>query len=435
MIVRRLVFFALLLVLPAARALSQQPGPSEELGFSSQRLARLERVIQDYIDKGRIPGAVMLVRRAGKVAFRRELGWIDVEGRVPMRADTIFRLASMTKPITSVGIMILHEEGALLLSDPVSKYITELADSTVAGADRGPGMDLVAAKRKITIRDLLSHTAGISYGDGASEAAYRAADVWGWSLADRDETIGEFVRRLAVLPFEAQPGERWVYGYGTDILGHVIERVSGLTLAEFFQQRILGPLKMRDTHFFLPAEKMDRFTPIYGVTDVGGIRLLERAAESDYAKAPRRCYSGGAGLLSTTGDYARFLRMLLNEGELDGARILGPKTVRLMTANHVGDLYPTEYGPSIASGHKGFGLGFWVNEDLGGSGQLGSVGSYGWEGAYYTTFWVDPKEKLFAVFMTHLLPTGEIDLHGKLNALIYQALLESYSDSAKTRMP
>ena len=399
-------------------------GSPAEFGFSPQRLQRIDRIVQEYVDAGRIPGAIALVARSGTIIYQESFGWNQVETRKPMRADVIFRLASMSKPITSVGVMVLLEQGLLLLSDPISRYIPEFKQSRVAVGKPGGGFDVVPARRQITIRDLLSHSGGVSYGDGIAKELFDEADVTGWSLGDRDETVGQFVKRLAALPFDAHPGEAWVYGYGTDILGYVIEIVSGMSLADFLEEHVFEPLRMDDSHFFVPPSKLERFTPVYRSTGSGGISLHEEAQESEYVVAPRRCYSGGAGIQSSIGDYSRFLQMLLNEGEVDGVRILSPASVRVMTANHVGRLYPTEMSSSISSGERGFGLGFWVTEDLGRSGQLGTVGSYGWEGAYYTTFWVDPTEDLFAVFMTHLLPNSKIDLHGKFNALVYQALVE-----------
>ena len=400
-------------------------GSPVEFGFSSERLKRIDRIVQEYVDAGRIPGAIALVARSGTVLYQESFGWNHVETRQPMRADVIFRLASMSKPITSVGVMVLYEQGLLLLNDPVSMYIPEFSQSRVVVPKPGGGLDVVPAKRQITIRDLLSHSGGISYGDGIAKELFEEADVTGWSLGHRDEPIGQFVKRLATLPFNSHPGEAWVYGYGTDVLGYLIETVSGVSLAGFLEKQVFQPLGMADTHFFLPKSSLERFTPVYRSTESGGISLHEEAHESEYVLPPRRCYSGGAGIQSTIGDYSRFLQMLLNQGELDGVRILSPGAVRLMTANHVGELYPTEVSSSISSGERGFGLGFWVTEDLGRSGQLGTVGSYGWEGAYYTTFWVDPAEDLLAVFMTHLLPNSKIDLHGKFNALVYQALVES----------
>ncbi|MFB3903091.1 MAG: serine hydrolase domain-containing protein [Acidobacteriota bacterium] len=392
---------------------------AEKVGMSSDRLARIETVMQQYIDQGKLAGIVAMVVRNGEVAYAKALGKLDVEKGTPMPEDAIFRIASQSKALTSVATMILVEEGRLLLSDPVSKFIPEFKNSRVAikSAEKGAeGYLTVPAKRPITIRDLLTHTAGISYGDGPAADQYVKAELQGWNFTAKREPIGESIKKLAALPFDTQPGEKFVYGYNVDILGYVVERIAGMTLADFIRTRITEPLKMVDTHFYLPKEKVNRFTPVYGLKN-GRIELVEPADNNLYVNGPRMSYSGGAGLLATAEDYARFLQMLLNGGELEGARILSPKTVRLMTVNHVGTLF---------SDRLGFGLGFWVIEDLGRAGEPGSAGAFGWGGAYHTSYWVDPAERLVAVFMTQLLPAGDLDDHGKFRALVYQAITTSY---------
>lgn len=412
---------AVCLVLAAALA-QAAPLPKAKpaaVGLSAERLDRLTRVMQEYIDQGKIAGLVTLIARKGQVAYLEAFGKLDLAAGTPIPANAIFRIASQTKAVTSVAVMILQEEGRLLLDDPVSKYIPEFAGARVAvqAADKdAKGYTTVPVKRPITIRDLLTHTAGISYGEGPAKNEYLAAGIHGWFLADKPVPIGEIVKKLAALPFDAQPGEKWVYGYNTDILGYLVERVSGMSLANFFARNITGPLGMADTHFFLPEDKLPRFTSVYGVDEQGGLKLVEDARENFYVKGPRVCYAGGAGLLSTAEDYARFLIMLLQGGELGGIRVLSPKSVELMTADHMGSLY----------GSQGYGLGFWVMDRLGRSGQLGSVGAYGWGGAYHTSYWVDPAEKLVAVLMTQLLPAGSSDLHGKFRALVYQSIVDSY---------
>jgi CubicO group peptidase (beta-lactamase class C family) len=238
-----------------------------------------------------------------------------------------------------------------------------------------------------------------------------------WYFADRDEPIAPIVERLATLPFDAQPGEKYVYGFSTDILGAVVEKASGLSLDEFFRTRIFEPLKMRDTHFFLPPEKRERLATVYAAGEGGRLRRAPnpQRGQGDYVDGPRKAFSGGAGLLSTASDYARFLQMLLNGGELDGVRLLGPKTVELATSNHVGTLFN--------EGRTGFGLGFEVVEHLGRAGRPGSAGEFSWGGAYYTSFWVDPQEQLVAVFLSQLLPSGGLDLQGKFRALVYQSIV------------
>jgi CubicO group peptidase (beta-lactamase class C family) len=324
--------------------------------------------------------------------------------------------------VTSVAALLLVEEGRLVLTDPVSKYIPAFKGTTVivpppAGSPPGTPFGTVPARREITVRDLLTHTAGISYGAGPAEALYKEAGAHLWYFADKAEPIGAVVERIARLPFDAQPGEKWVYGFATDILGHVVEKASGQSLDEFFRARIFAPLGMADTHFFLPSDKRGRLATVYSATATGGI---ERApgpgrGQGDYVDGPRQCFSGGAGLLSTASDYARFLQMMLNGGELEGTRVLGPKTVELMTVNHTGALYD--------EGRGAFGLGFEVVEHLGRAGRHGSAGEFGWGGAYHTRAWADPQEDLVAVFMSQLLPAGELDLQAKFRALVYQAIV------------
>ena len=395
----------------------------EEVGLSTERLERLTRVMQNYCDREGAPGMVLLVARNGRIAYERGLGKFRLDKPEPMPVDAIFRIASQSKAVTSVAIMMLMEEGRLLLDDPVSRYIPEFKETYVAVKAEGrevKGYSLVPARRPITIRDLLTHTAGISYGDGPARDEYLQAGIHGWYLTDKNMTIGEVVKRLVKLPFDAQPGERFVYGYNTDILGYVVEVVSGQSLAEFVEKRITGPLGMKDTHFFLPETKASRLTPAYGLGEDGRIKMVEDPATSPYLYGPRKCYSGGAGLVSTAEDYARFLLMLQNGGELGGTRILSPKSVELMTSDHVGRLY--------SGGSVGFGLGFSIVKDLGASGIPGTVGAYGWGGAYFTTYWVDPVEKLTAVFMIQLLPVPSNlgDLQDKFRTLVYQSIVTSF---------
>lgn len=394
----------------------------ETVGLATERLARIGEVMRKYVDEGKLGGAVTLVARAGKVAHFEAFGKLDPATGAAMPADAVFRIASQTKAVTSVAVMILFEEGKLLLGDPVAKYIPEFAKTTVAvpdAAKKGPGYRIVPAKRPITIRDLLTHSAGISYGDGPAKDLYKAAGIQGWFLADRAEPVGDVVLKLAKLPFDAQPGEKWVYGYNTDILGHLVEVVSGTSLADFVAKRITGPLSMADTSFFLPKEKAGRLAGLWGIGADGKAAAVADPRDKSYVEGPRACCAGGAGLLSTAEDFARFLLMLQSGGEWGGVHILSPKSVELMTADHLGAIY--------GSGGQGFGLGFWVTRELGRNGDPGSVGAYGWGGAYHTTYWVDPTEKLVAVFMTQLLPAAGSDAHGKFKALVYQSIVDSYA--------
>ena len=413
------IFIGLFLAVAFVQAASLPTAKPAEVGFSAERLERLTRVMQDTIDQGKVSGLVALVARKGRVAYLKPFGKLDLERGTLMPANGIFRIASQTKAVTSVAVMILQEEGRILLDDPVSKYIPEFAGSRVAvrAADKGgQGYSTVPLKRPITIRDLLTHTAGISYGTGPARDEYTKAGISGWFLADKAMLIGDVIKKLATLPFDAQPGEKFIYGYNTDILGYLVECASGMSLAEFVAKKITGPLAMADTHFFLPENKIDRFTSVYGVDEKGGIKRVEDALDNFYVKGPRLCYAGGAGLLSTAEDYARFLLMLQNGGRLDGARVLSPKSVELMTVDHVGTLY----------GSQAYGLGFWLTDRLGRNGQPGSVGAFGWGGAYHTAYWVDPAEQMVCVLMTQLMPAGNSDLQGKFRAMVYQAIAESY---------
>ncbi len=417
--VAAVVLFVSLAFAPAVYPQTLQRARPEAVGLSSERLKRLSDALRGYVKEGRLPGGVALVARRGKVAYVEAFGQRDREAGSPMREDTLFRIASQTKALVSVGTMILQEEGCLLISDPVGKYLPEFRETTVAVPKQGGGYEVVKAKRPVTVRDLLTHTAGVGYGGGVARDRWEAAKITGWYFADRDEPVGSTVARMASLPFDAQPGEKWVYGYSTDILGALVERVSGQTLEEFLRSRIIVPLGMTDTHFYVPESKADRFAAVYSLKEGG----LERAPEPGgmvgqgaYAKGPRKSFSGGAGLLSTAPDYARFLLMLLNGGELDGKRILSRKSVELMTVDHLGGV-PYRDG-------QGFGLGFYVVKDLGARGQAGSVGEFGWGGAYHSTYWIDPKEQLVVVYFTQVIPARGLDDHDKLRALVYQAIVD-----------
>ena len=400
----------------AAHAQELARATPAEAGFVTGRLERIGTLLDDYVADGRLPGAVVTVLRDGAVAYEHAAGFADLEARTPLAADAIFRIASQTKSVVSVAVMMLQEDGALLLSDPIGKYLPAFARTTVAELRPG-GFEAVAAERPITIRHLLTHTAGIGYGSGPGGERWAEAGITGWYFAHHTEPVRATVDRMASLPMQAQPGERFVYGYNTDILGALVEEVSGQTLDDFLRARIFEPLEMRDTHFYLPPEKRGRLATVYNEELPG---QLVRApdgpgmtTQGQYVDGPRVSFSGGAGLLSTARDYARFLQMLLNGGTLGDARILSPASVALMTGNHVGDLFSTGMG---------FGLGFSVRLDLGEAGQPGSVGDYGWGGAYHTTYWVDPAERLVVVYFTQVIPAAGLDDHQKLRALVYGAL-------------
>ncbi|RXK54603.1 class A beta-lactamase-related serine hydrolase [Oleiharenicola lentus] len=388
------------------------------LGFDPVRLQRLDQVIERDIAAGQLAGAVMIVKRDGQDAVLKAYGANDVENKVPMRTDAIFRIASMSKAVTTVAALMLYEEGRFLLNDPVGKFIPEFSKSVVAvPPPPGSPADLkyvtVPAKRAITIRDLMTHTAGLGYGWGLVADDYKKANLQGWYLMGHDETLASAMKRLATLPLSAQPGEAFEYGYGTDLLGHLVEVVSGMPLDRFVQERILGPLRMPDTGFFLPKEKAARLAVLYGL-EGGKLVRKEDATRSDFIDGPRKLFSGGAGLYSTASDYGRFLQMLLNGGELDGVRLLSPRTVALMHENHTRDLFKWDT--------KAFGLGFWVNQDPGAQGELMGEGAYGWGSAYFPQYFVDPKERLIGLLMCQLNPDGGNKLNQRFKVTIYQAL-------------
>ena len=418
-----------------ASQVRSQASPDTQ-GFSDDRLVRIDNVMQQYVDEGLISGMVTLVARHGEIVHLGAYGAADRDHDVPMRTDTMFRLASISKVITTVGLLQLMEEGRLLVTDPVSKYIPEFAHTTVAvepegGATPEAPYTVVPTRREITLHDLLTKTPGISYPEGPTQAMYEALGLeHGWYFAHMDQSMCEIMRKLPSVPFHAHPGEEWFNGYTADVLGCVIERVSGMPLDDYLQTRVFEPLNMPDTYFYVPAEKADRLAAVYSAAPEGGIVRSEgvaRDGQGDFVEGqgPGKAFSGGAGLVSTATDYARFLQMLLNGGELDGVRMLSPKTVAMISQNHVGGLF--------RNGDLGFGFNVDVREEGSHDDRLGSVGMYSWSGAYFTRFWVDPSEDMLAVFLAQLLPYGgSSDLHPKFQALVYQALVESEQMPAAT---
>ena len=405
---------------PRAFAQSFVPAGPEEAGVSSERLARIDAALEAYVEEEKLPGAALVIGRRGHVVYARAFGYRDREAGDPLEMTDLFRIASQTKAVVSVGVMILQEQGRLLIDQDLADFIPEFDSTTVAVKNEDGGFETVPAERNITVRDLLTHTAGIGYGWGPGTERWEEAGIVGWYFADRDEPIAETVERMGILPMDAQPGEAFVYGYATDILGVVIERASGMALDAFLRAEILEPLGMVDTHFYVPPEQADRLTVVYSVTDESG---MERAPDPGhmvgqgmYLEGPRKSFSGGAGLISTPMDYARFLEALRRGGALDGARILSPKTVELMTVDHVHDAWQGDGG--------GFGLGFGITEEIGWSGLPGSPGAYAWGGAYHSTYWVDPAEELVVSYMTQVIPAQGLDDHQRLRALVYQALVD-----------
>ena len=408
---------------PAAAAQTAPPVRADagRSAFSAERLARLDGVLKQYVDDNLIAGAVALVLRDGQPAYERAIGWSDKEAGRRMTTDTVFRIASQTKAITSVAILSLVEEGKIGLTNPVSRFIPGFAKTTVASKNDS-GVAIVPAKRAITIRDLLTHTAGISYGTQSEVASlYEAKGLgpaagFGWYTADKNETVCETMERLASLPFVAQPGEAWVYGYNTDVLGCVVERASGMPLDQFVRTRITEPLGMKDTRFFLASEQRDRLAAVYASGSDGRMTRAPDGpkGQGNYVDGPRRNFAGGAGLLSTARDYGRFLEMIRNGGALGDVRILSPRTVELMTTNQVGTLHN-------ANG-LGFGLGFETTDRYGANG-MDSAGAFGWGGAYGTLYRIDPQARLVMLLMLQLLP-NTTDIREKFPNLVYQALME-----------
>ena len=404
----------------------------EVVGLSSERLARIRPAIQRYVDKQLIPGAVTLVARHGRVVHVDAIGLRDVEAGNPMKTDTIFRIMSMTKPIVSVALMMLFEEGHFLLSDPVSKWIPEFSNPMVAEpvpANEFSGLSphrLVPADRPITIRHMLTHTTGLSATPrGMSQAEFMKIQ----ERQSPNETIGDFVKRYAKVPLNRHPGEVWNYSRATCVVGYLVELMSGMSLDVYLRERIFKPLNMPDTCFYLPIEKLDRFAACYTPGDDLRIKLIDAPTpESRFVKEPHTYFMGSGGLVSTVSDYLRFDQMMLNGGELDGARILGRKTVEFMTTIHTGDL------PIWLSGlWSGFGLGFAVARNTDNINTLKaehpgpvpwSVGTYTWGGAYCTYHFVDPVEDLIGIVMTQVGPYRHLNLRQEYVGLVYQALVD-----------
>ena len=398
----------------------QTPHAAIHARVDTSRLARIDRALQLYVDENRVAGAVALVLQDGQPIYERAVGWSDKEAGRRMTPDTIFRIASQTKALTSVAILSLVEEGKIGLNDPASRFIPAFAKTTVRNEPDGA---IVPARRPITIRHLLTHTAGISYGNERDIAAlYEAKGLGpaagnGWYTADKNEPVCDTMERLALLPFVAQPGEAYVYGYNTDVLGCIVERASGVPLDQFIRTRITEPLGMKDTRFFLPAAERDRLSAVYASDNDGRITRAPEGArgQGHYIDGPRRSFAGGAGLLSTARDYARFLEMIRNGGALGTVRILAPRTVQLMTTNQVGSLH--------SSTGLGFGLGFETTDQFGANG-LDSQGAFGWGGAYGTVYRVDPQARLTLVLMIQLMP-NRTDIRTVFPTLVYQALVDS----------
>jgi CubicO group peptidase (beta-lactamase class C family) len=411
------IFFLNLLAvaqdLPAAKP--------ESVGLSSDRLERIAIAVQHDIDDKRIAGAVTLVARHGKVAWFRAQGMSDREAAKTMPTDAMFRICSMTKPITSVAVMMLYEEGKFLLDDPVSKYLPEFKNPKVLVKPASGATYTIPATKEITIRDLLRHTSGITYQwNDDLGPTYEKADVAS-GLLQFDGTIADNVKHLAALPLLFNPGDRFEYSLGVDVLGRLVEVVSGKPLDEFFRTRIFEPVGMKDTYFFPPDNKLNRLATAYTYYSDKGlnrfpdtpIREGSFVYSADYpSRGPKKLFSGGAGLVSTAMDYVRFCQMMLDDGKVGNTRLLSRKSVELMTHDQLGKI----------AADMGFGLGFGVDGVKAPLSELGSVGSYEWGGFFYTGFSIDPKEQMIVIFMAQLHPTGDLTLDRQVHELAYQAI-------------
>ena len=421
-----IVSVAVLLVLaPSAWATDAlQTAEPEQVGLSSERLARIDRAMEGHVDDGHFSGAIGMIVRRGKIGYFKAWGDMDKESGTRMSEDAIFRMYSMTKAVTGVAAMILYEHGHFALNDPISDYLPEFKTMHVAVDETNPVSDrrdspTVPADRQITVRDLFMHTAGLSYQGPMAPDGERYFAKTGVSSAT---TLEEMVKRIAKAPLVDQPGTTWRYGYSTDVLARYVEAVSGMPIDEFFSKNIFEPLGMSDTGYHVPKSKWDRFTVLYSLNQ--GKKTVRRstATAQDSYKQPTTKLGGGSGLVSTTKDYARFCQMLLNDGELDGVRILSRKSVELMRADHM-PLDMPRAGGAISRGW-GFGLTFAVNRGPGRTGMIGTKGEYRWGGAAGTRFWIDPKEKMVTIFMVQILPYRGLSYGREFKRLAYQAIVD-----------
>jgi CubicO group peptidase (beta-lactamase class C family) len=427
--------FVMAILLPVASvvfAQSKTPHPvltpavtPESAGFSGERLKRIDTMLQGYVDRGKVNGVVGLLVRDGKIAYYKSFGYDDVSAKTPMKKDAIFRIASQTKAITSAAVMILYEEGKFNLDDPLWHFIPEFRNPKVVEKynSEDTTYTTVPAKRQITIRDLLTHTSGIAYaqiGSAQANAIYHKAGVH-LEIGTGKEVLANQMKKLATAPLMHQPGEKWTYGLNTDLLGYLIEVVSGMSLDAFFRNKIFVPLGMKDTYFYLPKEKQHRLVTLYSDDEATGKvkkaePVMKIAADNfyrDYPNTDGTMYSGGGGLSSTIYDYAIFLQMMLNGGEYNGKRILSPTSVRLMTTDQVSE---------FNRGGNQFGLGFGIISKKAGALAPWQEGSYEWGGMFATTYWVDPKSKLVALIYRNVYPTSLGRIVDQFRVMSYAAM-------------
>src|SRR6266852_1782238 len=417
------VFICTLVLATVAVAQDLPVVKPDTVGLSSDRLDRIAAAVQRNIDDKRIAGAVTLVARRGHVAWFKAQGMMDREAGKPMRPDTMFRICSMTKPITSVAVMMLYEEGRFLLEDPISKYLPEFKNPKVLVKPATGEPYTVPATKEITIRDLMRHTSGLTYHWNADLGPmYKSANV-AHGLLPYDGTIEDSVKHLASVPLLFNPGDRWEYSLGVDVLGRLVEVVSGKTLDEFFRTRVFEPLGMKDTYFYPPDNKQERLATAYtyyadkGLNRFPDTPITEGANQysADYPyRGPKKLFAGGAGLTSTAADYLRFCQMMLEGGKVGNARLLSRTSVELMTQDQLGRI----------SVDRGFGLGFGIEGVKTPLVELGSPGEYDWGGFFYTAFSIDPKEQMIVIFIGQLHPTGGLMLDHQVNELAYQAIID-----------
>jgi CubicO group peptidase (beta-lactamase class C family) len=409
-------------LLSAAFAQAMQVVKPESVGLSSERLERIASTVQRNIDDKRIAGAVTMVVRRGQVAWFKAQGMADAEAGKPMRTDAMFRICSMTKPITTTAVMMLYEQGAFSLEDPISKYLPEFKNPKVLVKPASGAAYTIPATHEITVRDLLRHTSGITYQWNADLGPlYKDANVAS-GLMSYDGTIAESTKNLASQPLLFNPGEKWEYSLGIDVLGRLVEVVSGKPLDEFFRTRIFEPLGMKDTYFYPPDNKLDRLATAYTYYTAKGLNRFPNTPitedaftySADYpARAPKKLFSGGAGLVSTAADYARFSQMILDGGKVGDTHLLSRKSVELMTHDQLGKISTED-----------FGLGFGIEGIKTPLMETGSPGQYGWGGFFYTKFSVDPKEQMIVIFMAQLHPNGDLTLDRQVTALAAQAIID-----------
>jgi len=417
-----LLFASLLIHVSIAQSTKKlTQGNPEENGFSPERLARIDQTLNEYVAKGYIPGAVALIVRNGKIVYEKSFGFSDVESKTTLKSDHIFRIASQSKAITSLAVMMLWEEGKFTLDEPISKYIPEFKNPKVLVTfnEKDSSYTAMPAKSEITIRQLLTHSSGIGYANiGTKEfnaISSKAHVPSGIGISNNTDVLADKMKILGSLPLRHHPGEEWTYGLNTDLLGYLVEVLSGSTFNEFLQQRIFKPLGMNDTYFYLPREKQNRLVSLYENKEnkLSKPAVVYDNVDPNYPNTDGKYYSGGAGLSSTVEDYAKFLQLFLNKGEYNGVRLLGRKTVELMLTNQL-----------QAPITEKFGLGFGLETPENDYKSPYSIGSFSWGGAFSTAYWADPREKLIGIIFTNIYNNKHGELAEKYKALLYQAIVD-----------